>query len=1221
MVRILIDMQACQTESRYRGIGRYTTALVEAMVEQRGSDEIHVLLNSAFPENLSFVRKRYYDLVGVNNVHVFDALPQSGSNDPKNGWRNDASALLREVYIEYIAPDVIFCPSFFEGFLDDAILTVARFSSIPVIVTLHDLIPLIYKQNYLQGNMAFQEGYLSKLEEIKQCSGLLTISESASSEAEELLGFSRDLLVNTSEAADSKFCKTAFSKTEKQHLLKKFSLKQPYVFYTGGTDFRKNLPRLIEAFSSLPAELLDRHQLVFAGSMPEADRLTLMHLAQKYGVDKNTKIIGYVSDEDLISLYNMAEAFVFPSLHEGFGLPALEAMQCGTPVIASNTSSIPEVVEMDEALFDPTSVKNIAEKIERVLTDKAFKNRLVTFGNKQAMKFSWEISARKALEGIRGFVHYKKPLRHQWPVMMDIYDDLDERLIEAVVMLPGTKYGPTKEDLMRFSQAMANNRLSAESKIRPTEFRELVSWRMEGPFDSSYSLALVNRELAHALEADGHEVSLMSSEGDGDFLPDEIFLNANPDLKAMYDRALSQNMGQPTLISRNMYPPRVTDMRGKANALHNYAWEETGFPARDVAAFNESLQFMTVTSQHVKKIMIDNGVSIPIEVVGNGVDHWNRITADKNYSIQNARHRFLHVSSCFPRKGVDVLLESYGEAFTSDDDVLLVIKTFANPHNRVEPELQEVRSRHPKYPSVLIIMDDISDEQLKALYQQCDTLVAPSRAEGFGLPIAEAMLSGLDIITTGWSGQLDFCSPQNAKLIDFTYMAAETHEGMYDSVWAEPDPKHLSRLLQEVYQKKNAPDGENNSSIAALLDTHSWKAVAKRNVSAARKYISSPCHREPSVGWISTYKKRCGIATYSEHLLNVLGMPVTVLADYTSEAVSRDTENIIRCWREGDTDTLDELMEHIIRLDLDLVVIQFNFGFFNFASFNRFLNTLADRGCKIIIILHSTADPANVPEKKLSILVPGLSRCTRLLVHSINDLNRLKALGFTQNTALFPHGVPEKARPKILSRTLMTRISKTIRIAAYGFFLPNKGLIELIQALALLCKKGENYKLDLVNAEYPVEISSELIKEARALVRSLKLSSRVTFYTEFLKDEESLKLLSNADMIIYPYQKTGESVSGAVRYGLISGIPVAVTPLPIFDDIADIVYKLPGTSPATIATGIQDLSQKIAINDPSIETQKVRAKAWCKAHSYPLLGQRLRGMLQGIFKDRAARDF
>ncbi|RYH28920.1 MAG: glycosyltransferase, partial [Alcaligenaceae bacterium] len=438
----------------------------------------------------------------------------------------------------------------------------------------------------------------------------------------------------------------------------------------------------------------------------------------------------------------------------------------------------------------------------------------------------------------------------------------------------------------------------------------------------------------------GHDVTMLSSEGPGDFTPARKFLTENTDLDQMYRRALTQSVTAPHVTSRNMYPPRTADMVSQNNALHNYAWEETGFPQAYVDAFNESLQFLTVTAEHVKKILIDNGVKVPIAVVGNGVDHWLYVQADPDYMLEAGKVRLLHVSSCFPRKGADVLLESYGRAFTADDDVTLIIKTFDNPHNTVDQMLAEARKRFPNYPSVLVIKEDYTAEQLKALYEHCHILVAPSRAEGFGLPMAEAMLSGLHVITTGWSGQLDFCDPGQCDLIDFSFAHASTHEGVASSVWVDPDPEHLATLMKQVSSKCSMPGAVRPEPAPKLLSDFTWDAVARRNVQAARQLTANRSMTQPRIGWISTYNTRCGIATYSEHLVSVLGLPVTVLATRSDSKVRDDEHYVKRMWSEGQEHGQDDLLETIEALDLDVVVVQFNYGFFDFEKLNRMLHTL-----------------------------------------------------------------------------------------------------------------------------------------------------------------------------------------------------------------------------------------------------------------------------------------
>ena len=1217
MVNILIDMQACQTESRLRGLGRYTNALAQAIAAQAGDDEIHLLLNSSFPETLPAIRSTFDSLVRPNNIHIVQLLDQCEDRSPHRRWRHHASALMREAYIEMIAPDVVFCPSFFEGYIDSAALSIGRLSSAPVVTTAHDFIPLAYRQDYLDPAPDFKRHYLAKLEELKKSAGIITISDFSFREAVELAGISPDIMTNASEAAGSEFRKLELSAADQEGIRRRFGLEKPFIFYTGGSDVRKNLPRLVEAFARLPTELRDGHQLVLAGSMPALDRSALQDEARRQGLPRSSLIFaGYVNDEDLVALYNLAELFIFPSLHEGFGLPCLEAFQCGGAVLGSNAASLPEVVGNPEALFDPFSAADMAERMKAVLTDASLRARLIEQGAKQAAKFSWERSGKLALAAIRKAATAARAAE-DWATTYARIERCQQRLIEALAKIPPQPAKPDKLDLMQVAQAMVYNRTAAEARLRAGSLRRPMEWRLEGPFDSSYSLAGVNRALARALADEGENVSLLSAEGPGEFSPDATFLAANPDIARLHDRSSTRQAAEAEVVSRNMYPPRVIDMRARVNGLHNYAWEETGFPTKYVEAFNESLQFVTVTSQHVKRVLVDSGVSVPITVVGNGVDHWSRIEPDLDYRIRTAGYTFLHVSSCFPRKGADVLLESYGRAFTREDDVLLVVKTFRNPHNRIKEMLDEQHAANPAYPDVLLLMDDLDEAQLKGLYGQCDALVAPSRAEGFGLPIAEAMLSGLHVIATGWSGQMDFCNAGNADLIDFCFAHAKTHEEKKpDSVWVEPDGEHLATLMRQAFDRKagqpRLPAPQN------LLEDYNWTQVAWRNVAAATHAATAPFSADPKVGWISTYNKRCGIATYSKHLIDVLGLSTVILAGHADERLSTDGHNVVRCWHEGKEDDLTEVSAAIANWKLNVVVVQFNYGFYDFGRFAAFLHRLVDDGRTVVVTLHATIDPAQEPHRKLEMLVPALARCARLLVHSVNDMNRLKHHGLVENVSLFPHGV---LAPKASAAAPFPKGSnRPITVASYGFFLPNKGLLELIEAIHLLRGKGLDFRLRLINAEFPAEVSYRLIQQAKALIGQHRMWTHVDLRTDFLSDEDSLALLSSADLVAYAYQATAESASGAVRYGLAAGKPVAVTPLPIFQDLEECVFKLPGTTPAQIAQGLETLAADAAAGSSEFHDRLGRAQSWRDSHAYPVLGRRLNGMLKGLVSDRLQRQ-
>jgi glycosyltransferase involved in cell wall biosynthesis len=182
----------------------------------------------------------------------------------------------------------------------------------------------------------------------------------------------------------------------------KFGLEGPYLLYLGGIEPRKNLPNLVAAFSRLTAEL----QLVIAGSgvewNPQGSNRLLESL-DKLPAEVRGRVhrTGYVSEADKVALLGGAEVFVYPSLYEGFGLPVLEAMACGTRVVTSNGSSLPEVAGDAAILVDPTDPTAIADGIDRVLGDVALRKRLGEAGLARAERFTWEETATRTAAVLR----------------------------------------------------------------------------------------------------------------------------------------------------------------------------------------------------------------------------------------------------------------------------------------------------------------------------------------------------------------------------------------------------------------------------------------------------------------------------------------------------------------------------------------------------------------------------------------------------------------------------------------------------------------------------------------------------------------------------------------------------------------------------------------------------------------------------------------------------
>jgi glycosyltransferase involved in cell wall biosynthesis len=1186
---------------------------------------------------------------------VFEVPAPTAGYDPANDKRRELAELIREHFIAELRPDVVHVFSLFEGFVDNVVTSIGRLPvSYPVSSTFFDLIPLLNPEEYLDDNPQFRSYYLGRLDQMTQSQRLLAISAFSATEAAENLQYPLASIVEAPLGPMQEHALDNLSGEEEARHLKAMNLEPGFVLYVGGSDRRKNLPRLVEAWSQLPANLQAAHPLVMAGSMPEGDIVYLNALAQQATHPGQFNLLGQVSDAQLRSLYRGCRVFVFPSWHEGFGLPALEAMVEGVAVIAANTSSLPEVVGLDEALFNPFDVDDITVHLQRALTDKVFRESLITHGLEHSRLFSWPRTASATMacweamqdEGAQQLSEETLPSSwHDWVGgykrrLDDFLDLIAERLQKDSKGSAKFKKNPDNDGLLLdVARVLEINERTVYSTVS-SEYPSTTPWRIEGPFDSSYSLALVNREFAHGLVSCGIEVALHSKEGSGDFEPDAKFLEQHPEVATLHSKAAEIPPAQAAVLSRNLFPPSVTNMAGRVNALHCWAWEESALPREWVADFNAHLTGMTVTSNFVRKALLDNGVRIPVEVTGNGVDHWQRVQPDDAYQVPEVLKQFvyLHVSSCFPRKGIDSLIEAYGQAFTNDDEVSLLIKTFSNPHNRVHELLASARLKYANYPHVVVVEADLSKEQLKALMRSGDALVAPSRGEGFGLPLAEAMMMGIPVITTAYGGQMDFCSEETAWCVDFEFARAYTHFALPNSVWAEP---RVASLVEQLVAVKSATPEARLAKCAAaqalLMEKYTWQKVAARASDAVLRWqadrnnarINQPARR---LAWVSTWGTRCGIARYSENLLVHCSWPLRVFAPDLShgaevpvEAEASGGVDCLRCWRDDGADDLVRLAAGIEGFAPTAVVIQFNYGFFDFSALAALIEQQKAQGRVVVVMLHATEDPPQMPERQLGLLVPALSLCDRLLVHGVADLNNLKRLGLISNTAIVPHGILDwapaqdrranalmPATSKQMSSGVISDIpsqqsegpsgddpasalaatevnqrlvrqqtssstgaagtdddsSAGLLIASFGFFLPHKGLSELVEAISILKQQGLACRLLMLNAQYPVEVSDRAIAGVREQIEELGLEDVITVDTGFYSDQRCLELLSAVDLVVFPYQKTAESSSAAVRHALASGSPVALTPLSIFQDVFAAGYMLPGCTPRELADGI-----------------------------------------------------
>lgn len=398
-MRIVIDLQGAQSEANgNRGIGRYSLALAQSIARNRGPHEVIIALSDLLPDSVEAIRQSFEGLVPHDHFRVWTAPGPTAHIDPENAWRRGAAELTRETFLASLEADVVLVSSLFEGLVDNAVTSVGRLPRRPpTAVVLFDLIPLLNPELYLS-NPVVKDWYFDKVEHLRRADLLLAISDSSRQEVIEQLRLPKDRCISISTDANPHFVRIDIDKSQETDLRKRYGLHRHFVMYTGGIDHRKNIDNLIRSFADIPLDIRIRHQLAIVCSVQEQERARLNDLAKRCGLASDELVMtGFVPEDDLVGLYNLCDLFVFPSWHEGFGLPVLEAMRCGARVIGANASSIPEVVGLSEALFDPHSQQAITDALLRGLTDEGFRSRLVQHAAVQSGRFSWDRSAQTAI--------------------------------------------------------------------------------------------------------------------------------------------------------------------------------------------------------------------------------------------------------------------------------------------------------------------------------------------------------------------------------------------------------------------------------------------------------------------------------------------------------------------------------------------------------------------------------------------------------------------------------------------------------------------------------------------------------------------------------------------------------------------------------------------------------------------------------------------------------
>lgn len=396
-MKIVVDLQGAQSERRYAGIDRQTAALMKSFVRAATpKHDVWVVTNAGLGD-IEVIRGAFGALLPQDRILSFAVPGPVASFDATQGPLMNVGEVLREDFLRGLNADIIWCSSLFEGWVDNSLTSIGRLPSDAIqAVTLYDLVPLSDKAKYL-AEPAVRAWYFRKLSHLQRADVLFATSEYVREQAIELLNIAPERVHAISSAADESFCSLADE--DKARLRGRLDISKPFVLYTGGFDDPANVSLLVRAFASMRDDLRAEHALLLAGKSTASQESALRALASKLGLDdKHVVFMRNVSDDQLVSLYNLCALFVLPSLHEGSNLPALEAMACGAPVLAANATSLPEVIGRADMLFDPLDTRGLADQMDLVLSHRELADDFRAHGLAQAKKFSWQASAEKVLE-------------------------------------------------------------------------------------------------------------------------------------------------------------------------------------------------------------------------------------------------------------------------------------------------------------------------------------------------------------------------------------------------------------------------------------------------------------------------------------------------------------------------------------------------------------------------------------------------------------------------------------------------------------------------------------------------------------------------------------------------------------------------------------------------------------------------------------------------------
>lgn len=821
-MKIAIDMQPCQTDSRHRGIGRYVVELVRTICRAGGNIEPTLLVDGGDPRRTREVRRWFRSLdLDATTLSLHYPAIEPGTALGSSCGICQAAGLLRSRQLQALQPDVVLVTSFFEGFHGgngvQSDLDMGVLAGIPTAVIAYDLIPLRFPEHYLPEGSQYTVWYRDKLEKFKQFDLYLAISEATRDDLVNLLDIdpARIRVIGAGFRRHDSAVNLEADGTD----LSKLGIRSPFVLMVGNGDWRKNNLGAVECFARLPRPLRERHQLVLTQVGSDVHDA----LSGKYSeIADRTLVLGQVQDSVLSKLYSECAVFFFPSLYEGFGLPVLEAMAHGAPVLSSNAGALSEVMFDPKALFDPGDTEEGSRRLAHVLSDARFRSHLAKTGVAHAAGFTWERSVRLALDALAEEVAVPStgvsvnPL----PVPPNASDDIYAAAVEEV---PAGGWLPSEADIGLFAETLRVMGRSAQSPMESALAAVLKGRRRRILVDVScvavtstwtgiqrvvrnycaglaglaarnpefdvYLISFTEAGLRYANNFGNQQLGLDLEQVTGavQVLPDDLLflLDSTWEWPERFDslaEAVWQKGGEVVRMVYDLVP---------------VLFPQTCHPGMP-PVFRHWLEHAVARTDGM--ICISEAVRQDLEAFMDGMEArgalpfrpWSRAVhlgsdlesgrisepGDAVRSLLQAAegHRLLlAVGTVEPRKDHATILAAFEQVWQRGENPVLVV--IGKQGWNVEALATRMRE-HPQMGKRLFWLEHASDGDLDTLMKRADALIQASVSEGFGLPIVEAGSKGVPLLLS--------------DIAVFREIAGE--EAEYFPV---EDSRELARLIEE----------------------------------------------------------------------------------------------------------------------------------------------------------------------------------------------------------------------------------------------------------------------------------------------------------------------------------------------------------------------------------------------------------------------------------------